>query len=148
MIRAFAHNPKDGIAGLIFLAIGAGAFALAHDYEIGTATSMGPGYFPAVLGIALMLIGAASLARGLRGQPEPIARVHLLPLVQIVAGVLGFAALIERAGLVAAVFVLVACACLTRIQSRPIEVLVTFLVLAAFAVAVFIRVLHLPITAF
>lgn len=148
MIRAFAHNPKDAIAGLVFLAIGAGAFTLAHDYEIGTATSMGPGYFPAVLGIALMLIGAASLLRSLRGQPEPITLVHLLPLLQIVAGVLGFAGLVERAGLVAAVFALVGCACFTRIPSRPVEVLMTFLALAAFSVAVFIRVLHLPITAF
>lgn len=148
MIRAFAHNPKDAIAGLVFLLIGAGAFTLAHDYDIGTATNMGPGYFPAALGIALMLIGAASLARGLRGQPEPINPVNVLPLVQIVAGVLGFAALLERAGLVAAIAALIACACLARIPSRPIEVLVTFLVLAAFSVVVFIRVLHLPLTAF
>ena len=148
MIRAFRHNPKDAIAGLVFLGIGAGAFVLSHDYDIGTATNMGPGYFPAMLGIALMIIGVASLARSQRGQAETITLVSVLPLIQIVSGVLSFALLVERAGLIAAVFALLACVCVTRVQTRPIEVLLTFVVLAAFSVAVFIRVLHLPISAF
>ncbi len=148
MIRAFRQNPKDSIAGVVFFGIGAGAYVLSHDYDIGTATNMGPGYFPAMLSIALMVVGVASFARSLRGQSEPITFVHILPLVQIVAGVIAFSVLIERTGLVASVFALIAFVCANRVLTRPVEVLVTFVVLAWASVMLFVRVLNLPITAF
>ncbi|WP_413757962.1 tripartite tricarboxylate transporter TctB family protein, partial [Vibrio vulnificus] len=54
---------RDFWAGLLYLIIGAAALYMAADYEMGTAISMGPGYFPKVLSGLLILIGAASLVR-------------------------------------------------------------------------------------
>ena len=100
-------KPKDAIAGSLFLAIGGAAWLGSQDFQIGTATRMGPGYFPQCLGLLLMLLGAASLLRALGTDPaEPAEARALTPLLLILAGVIGFYLLIDRAGLVAAIFVL------------------------------------------
>jgi uncharacterized membrane protein (UPF0136 family) len=72
----------------------------------------------------------------------------LTPLLLILAGVIGFYLLIDRAGLVAAIFVLLLFACARQLTSRPLEVLLIFVVLAAFAVAVFIDGFGMPFRAF
>ena len=82
------NAPKDILAGLIFIAFGAGTFVLAHDYEIGTAVQMGPGYFPAAIGLVLAAIGVAAIVAGHQSQdprsdhaasdraPDPRLRGH------------------------------------------------------------------------
>ena len=145
---ARVRNSKDLFAGLIFLGVGAGAFVQAQSYVVGTATNMGPGYFPAFLGLMLMVLGALSILRSVRGPPEAMSSGRVRPLLLILAGVSGFTFLVERAGLVPAIFVLLLCACLPRVLSRPLELAVLFLLLASFSVAVFLYGLHLPLTAY
>jgi hypothetical protein len=55
-----------------------------------------------------------------------------------VVGVVLFALLIERAGLIAAIFALVLCSCLRRLRTNPLEVLVVATVLAVFSALVFV----------
>ena len=142
-------KPKDAIAGSLFLAIGGAAWLGSQDFQIGTATRMGPGSFPQCLGLLLMLLGAASLLRALGTDPAERAEARALtPLLLILAGVIGFYLLIDRAGLVAAIFVLLLFACARQLTSRPLEVLLIFVVLAAFAVAVFIDGFGMPFRAF
>ena len=43
-------NPKDFWAGLMFSAFGSFFVIAARNYRMGNATSMGPAYFPTVLG--------------------------------------------------------------------------------------------------
>ncbi len=143
-------KPKDAIAGSIFLAIGGAAWLGSHDFQVGTATRMGPGYFPQCLGLLLMMLGAISLLRalGTGENSEPAEPRALAPLLLILAGVTGFYLLIDRAGLVAAILVLIAFACARQLRSRPLEVLLIFVVLAAFSVAVFIDGFGMPFSAF
>jgi hypothetical protein len=57
---------KDFLAGLVFLAFGLAAIAIAdNDYPMGTAMRMGPGNFPVALGGILGLFGIYLAARGL-----------------------------------------------------------------------------------
>jgi hypothetical protein len=142
-------KPKDAVAGLLFLAIGGAAWLGSHDYQIGTATRMGPGYFPQCLGLLLIVLGAISTLRALgTGGTEPSEHRALTPLLLILAGVMGFYLLIDRAGLVAAILVLIIFACAHQLRSRPLEVLLIFGVLAAFSVAVFIDGFGMPFRAF
>jgi hypothetical protein len=142
-------KPKDAIAGSLFLAIGGAAWLGSHDFQLGTATRMGPGYFPRCLGLLLMLLGAISLLRALgTGEAAPAEPHALTPLLLILSGVIGFTLLIDRAGLVAAIFVLIAFACARQLTRRPLEVLLMFVVLAAFSVAVFIDGFGMPFHAF
>ena len=51
-------SQKDFVSGLMFTTTGAVfAWNSALSYEIGTAGQMGPGYFPLVLGLVLVLLG-------------------------------------------------------------------------------------------
>jgi len=148
-MRLRISKPKDAIAGSIFMAIGAAAWLGSHDYQLGTATHMGPAYFPQCLGILLALLGAMTLLRAVGPATiEAIDARALTPLLLVLLGVTGFYLLIDRAGLVAAILVLVAFACARQIRSRPLEVLLIFVVLAGFSVAVFINGFGMPFRAF
>ena len=52
------HLHRDILAGTLFIVIGALALLGARGYPVGSAMRMGPGYFPAVLGVLLILLGA------------------------------------------------------------------------------------------
>lgn len=134
------HRPKDLYSGSFFLVVGVTAFALSRNYEIGTVTEMGAGYFPALLAIFLGLIGAGLVANAFRfTMPEAAEEHRVEPLVLTVAGVVSFALLIEPAGLVAAIFALVLCSCFRRLVIKPLEVLAVAAVLAAFSALVFVH---------
>ena len=47
------------------MAFGASAVLLARDYPFGSTFKMGPGYFPTVLGVLLVLVGLVVTLRGL-----------------------------------------------------------------------------------
>lgn len=134
------NAPKDIFAGLIFIAFGVGTFVLAHDYEIGTAVEMGPGYFPAAIGLVLAAIGIAAIIRGIsRKTPDPITPHRIEPLILVFASILTFSFLIERAGLLVAAAALIGIACFRRLRSNPLEVFIVYLVLTGFSALVFVR---------
>jgi hypothetical protein len=143
------NRPKDLLAGAIYIACGVLTFLWAQKYPIGTATRMGPGYFPALLGIVLTLFGIAATAKGLIAEArDPLPRHDVAPLVMMVAAVVSFALLIERAGLVLAIAVCLAFACYRRIRTNPLEVLLLFVGLTAFSVVVFVQLIGMPIPLF
>ena len=140
------NAPKDILAGLIFIGFGLATFVMAGDYAMGTALDMGPGYFPAAIGLVLAGIGAAAIVRGLTQKtPDPITPHRLQPLILIFAGILAFSLLIERAGLVVASAALIGLACLPRLRSHPLEVLAIYVVLTAFSALVFVVLLDMQL---
>jgi uncharacterized membrane protein YhhN len=63
-------NSPDFFSGLVFCAVG-GAFAWgATGYEVGSAAQMGPGYFPLMLGVLLVILGAAITVKSLVSTPS------------------------------------------------------------------------------
>jgi putative tricarboxylic transport membrane protein len=132
-------------AGAIFLAIGALAFAQATQYRLGSAFHMGPGYFPICLSILLMMLGIAAIIQDLMiRRPKPLAAWEWRDLALLVSGVVLFALLIDRAGLLAASAGLIVTSCATRLLSRPIEVLIVWAVLTVFCGVIFIEIFGLP----
>jgi hypothetical protein len=99
---------RDFWAGLLYLIIGTAALYMAADYEMGTAISMGPGYFPKVLSGLLILIGAASLIRSFFVQGEPLEGFPFAKIMYVTISIIAFALLVEGAGLAIAVIVLFA----------------------------------------
>ena len=134
------NGPKDILAGVIFIVFGIVTFVLAHNYEIGTAVEMGPGYFPATVGIVLALIGVAAIIRGVtRKTPDPITPHHIEPLILVFAGIMAFSFLIERAGLFPASAALIGIACFRRLIAKPLEVLIVYAALTTFSALVFVK---------
>ena len=59
------RSQREFAAGLIFFFIGAIWLASSLSYRVGTATAMGPGYFPLVVSLILTGLGIGSVFRSL-----------------------------------------------------------------------------------
>ena len=139
------RKPKDFLAGLLFLAIGVGAAAMARDYEIGTAQRMGSGYFPALLGSLLAALAAALMLRSFFGAREPAEGLSARPAVLVLGASLLYAALLRPAGLVVATLVLVCLSALASPRARPLPTLGLAAALALACTAGFVWGLGQPI---
>ncbi len=142
------RNSKDFLAGLLFLAIGAGAMVVARAYPFGTAMRMGSGYFPTVLGGILVLFGVFLMARGLRSREFGTLAWGWKPLACIAASMLLFGFLMPRFGLVPALVALFFTAAAGGREFRFRQVLALTALMTAFAVVVFAYVLKLPFQLF
>ena len=76
---AAIRNPKDFWSGVIFVAIGLFAIVYGSKYTLGSAARMGPGYFPRILGILLILLGTILAVRALRLNGPPLPAVSAPP---------------------------------------------------------------------
>lgn len=141
-------NRKDLYAGWIFILVGLAFVWMARAYEFGSARSMGPGYFPTVLGVVLALLGIAvafrSLAPG-KGEDSPFAW-KALGITTIATVVFGM--IVRGAGLIPAVFVLVMISASVSIRFRWATAVPLAVGLAIFSWFVFIREIGLPFAPF
>jgi hypothetical protein len=135
---------KDFWSGVLLIALGAVATFIARGYRFGNALHMGPGYFPIVLGVLLILFGLYFTGRSLRSSERIEGSLSLRALVALPASLALFGLLIDRAGFVPAMLVLIFGSALGSTQFRFVEVLLFSLLLTVLAVAVFIWGLGLP----
>lgn len=138
------NNLQDLLAGLLFVAFGSAALWFGQPYAFGSATRMGPGYLPNVLGWLLVGLGVFIAVRAFMLSGVPIPRIHLRPQVMIIAALVGFALLIERLGLMAAAAAVVVLGSLASREARPLEIIVIAAFTAAAAVGLFITLLGQP----
>ena len=94
-------------AGVFFLACGVFETTLALQYNVGSPAAMGPGFMPVLLGIALAFLGLIILIGGLSVAGPAIEPGHWRPVVCIVAALVLFALLINKAGLAVSTFLVV-----------------------------------------
>lgn len=138
---------KQVSTGILFLLIGVAAIVLAKDLQFGTPRSMGPGFFPIVLGGMIVLLAITRLVGGLRlgGDGLRLRSIQMRPLVLIPAAVVSFSTLIRPAGLVASVVAVVLISCLAGKDFKVGESIVLSLVLTAIATAIFVYGLGIPL---
>lgn len=140
-----AITDKSLLSGVLFFAIGAGFWIAAQDYAFGTLRRMGPGFFPSYLGAILAIIGLLMIGQALiRKRHEAIPALYVRPLFFLTAGILAFAVLIDRAGLIAACLAAVLLSSRASRDARLLESLIVAVVMTAFSVIVFIVLLGLP----
>ena len=137
--------PKDLICGLLLIAFGGIYFWLSQAYSMGTPARMGPGYFPRLLGVLLVVLGLAIAARAFVIAGPQLARFSPRPFLVLSTAIVLFGLLLRPAGLVVAVIVLVGVGSLAAPQWSWRTVLVLAVVLAAFSVAAFPLALGLPL---
>jgi hypothetical protein len=63
-------SQKDFFCGIMFIGIGMVFSWISGTYTVGSSASMGPGYFPLMLGILLVLIGIALAFKALLLETE------------------------------------------------------------------------------
>jgi Tripartite tricarboxylate transporter TctB family len=139
------RHPRDFFAGLIFIAFGLLAFFIGGGYSMGTTVRMGPGYFPRLLGVLLVLIGLVVTGRALLIDGPRVDKIELRPLLLVLLGIVAFALVLQPFGLIAATVVLVAIAAFGGWEFNWRDVLISAAILSAVGVGVFVRGLQLPI---
>lgn len=96
---------KDRLGAALLMLMGIGVVAEGQSYNIGNLTRMGPGYFPVVLGIILMAIGAMLLVTSWKEKGDEAPEIpDLRGSVLILLGVVSFVVLGHYGGLVPATF--------------------------------------------
>lgn len=138
------NNLQDLLAGLLFVAFGAAALYFGQSYAFGSATRMGPGYLPNVLGWMLVGLGVFITGRALVVSGVPIPKIHLRPQIMIIAALIAFALLIERLGLLAAAAAVVLLGSLASKEAKPLEMTIVAVLSAFAAVGLFIYLLGQP----
>jgi len=139
------RHPKDFYSGLIFIAFGVGAIVIANNYPLGTAARMGPGYFPRILGILLILLGAALALRALKLKGEPIAAWHWRPTLVVLGSVVLFGYIVNFAGLVLSTIILIVMSSWASTEFRLKESIIAGIALSVLVVLVFVVGLKLQL---
>jgi hypothetical protein len=138
-------RPKDFYAGLLFVAFGVVAIVIARNYPLGIAARMGPGYFPRLLGILLIVLGVALSLTALRGQGSPLPGWKWRPVSIVLLSVVAFGLVLTHAGLVLSTIGLIAVASTASREFRFKESLLSGVLLAALSVGVFVIGLKLQL---
>ena len=71
------RSPQDLGAGVMFVLIGLAGYWFGRDLAFGSASRMGPGYFPMLLSGLIMAIRLVVGSRGLTVEGPPVERVQL-----------------------------------------------------------------------
>jgi hypothetical protein len=137
-------DSKDFWAGVVLMGVGALALLIARDYPFGTMVRMGAGYFPTVLGGLLVAFGLYLLSKGLRSGDKIEAGWSLRALIVLPVSLALFGFLMDRAGLVPALAVLIVGSAAAGKEFKLIEVVLLAALLIAFSVAVFVWGLGQP----
>ena len=149
-MRLTIRNPQDFWCALFFMALGVTAMVLSHDYKMGTALDMGPGYFPMWLGGILVAFGLVMGAMSFKTEPTDTEDLGwsgwaFRPWLVLPAALAAFALLMEaEVGFVPSLFVLIIGCALAHKDVRWKETVLLAILLTAAAVAIFIYGIELP----
>lgn len=139
-------SPRDFWTGLIYVLLGSGAFWIALDYPLGTVGRMGPGYFPRVLALILVVIGVLAFVRAFVIESGEVTHLAWKPLLMICGAIVLYGVLVQTAGLVVALTVLLMIGAMASRETRfDVKSIAGMFLLIAFCVLVFVKGLGLPI---
>lgn len=143
-MRLGIRENQDLWSGIMLITIGVGAIVIARSYPFGTALRMGPGWFPTILGGILTLFGLFFVARAARSTEKIESGWSLRALVVIPVSLVLFGILMNFAGFVPALMVLIFGASLATTEFRLVEAILLTVGLTFGCVVVFIWGLGLP----
>lgn len=135
---------KDFWAGMMLVGFGAAAMFIARDYRFGSALRMGPGFFPIILSGILIAFGVCIMAVGLRSGEKIQGGLSLRALIMLPLSLVLFGLLMEKAGFLPALAVLVFGSAASGREFKFAEVLLLTALLTVASAALFIWGLGLP----
>ena len=138
------RNNQDFWAGVMLIATGVAAVLIARDYAFGSALRMGPGYFPSILGGLLVLAGLYLVVKGLRAGEKIAGNWSLRALVMVPLSLVLFGVLMENAGFVPALAVLIFGSAAAGTEFKFVEVALLSVFLTVMCVLVFVWGIGLP----
>ncbi|HYX02883.1 MAG TPA: tripartite tricarboxylate transporter TctB family protein [Reyranella sp.] len=128
---------KDFLSGLMFIAFGLVALYFGHHLAVGTSVRMGPGYVPRMLSYILLGLGGLICVVALYSGGEIVERPKWKPITMVTIGIIAFALLLERTGMLPALVALVLISSLGGEEFNLWEVIGNIVVLAILCIIVF-----------
>ena len=128
---------KDFLSGLLFIGFGLLALYFGQKLALGTTVRMGPGYVPRMLALIMMSLGGLICVIALVTGGEPVERIKWKPITLVTIGIVCFALLFERAGLLPALVVLVLISSLGGEEFKLTEVIGNMVALSIICILVF-----------
>jgi len=144
------EKPRDVVGGLLVAGIGLGFLLFGRELEMGTSFRMGPGYFPTILSILMILLGLALAAIAWRApvQEDVVGEVPWVGIALVIVPVVLFGFSLRGLGLLPILVVVVlATAWASRYASLKASVPLA-LGIAVFCSVLFIKGLGLPLPLF
>lgn len=129
----------------MFVGFGLLAMVISIDYPFGTASRMGPGYFPMVLGGMMLVLGAIVALMALKsGGEQKVTPFAWKPMIMLSLGFIVFGWGIDHIGFIPSLFALSVITAAAGQTFNVVEVLIMTVALIAGAVGVFIYGIELP----
>ena len=129
---------KDFLSGVMFIVFGLAALWFGRNLQMGTTVRMGPGYVPHMLAYIMMGLGGIIVVMALlTSTGERTEAPKWKPITMVTIGIVCFALLFERAGLLPALVALILIASLGGEEFKLTEVIANMVVLSIMCVVVF-----------
>lgn len=135
----------DLVAGALLIAFGAAVtYTSVTHYPMGTPGRMGPGMFPAGLGVVLAVFGLILGLQALR-RPGEKPNIRVFSPLFVLGGIAAFAAVIVPFGLIPAIVAVVVISSLADLRIRPVSLVISCVGLSLAAPFIFVFCLGLQI---
>lgn len=135
----------DIVGGALLVLFGvAVTYTSVTYYPMGTASRMGPGMFPAGLGVVLVVLGLLLALQALR-RPGEKPDIRVFSPLFVLGGIAAFALLIVPFGLIPAIVAVIVISSLADLKIRPVSLALSCIGLSLFAPFVFVICLGLQI---
>ncbi|WP_108610564.1 tripartite tricarboxylate transporter TctB family protein [Aminobacter sp. MSH1] len=131
-------NRKDAIAGGFFVLVG--GYVLIQSLlilRLGTASEMGPGYFPAIVGGLLFGLGIFIVFGSFDKPSEAIGLIPVRAILALGISLAAFGLLVRPMGLVATVAIVALISGMASKTMRPLFLTIVVVTLTALCVVVF-----------
>ena len=137
---------KDLCSGLLFFTIGGIALGMSLRYSIGSLSRMGPGYFPAILSVVMVILSAIFLVRSITIVAAPPRGFRPVALLAILGGAGLFAAFIDQLGIAISAVLLIVVTYLGGWEYRWRELAMLAGILTLLVVILFVLLLRMQFT--
>ncbi|MFB9949050.1 tripartite tricarboxylate transporter TctB family protein [Rhizobium puerariae] len=136
------NEPKltaNMLSGGFFVLVAAGFYTGSRSLGMGTNFQPGPGYMPTIVATLMFCLGIVLLVQDFLGnaRSETWVMPKLRPFLSV-AGIIGFALLIEPAGFAVAALFLITLACVAHGRIRWTEVLLLAAALISACILIFV----------
>jgi Tripartite tricarboxylate transporter TctB family len=147
-MRYRSLKSTDFVGGVLTIGLSLGVLFVSQGYGFGSVLSMGPGFFPTLLGLLLLGLGTCLLVRGAAGQSESVNVPRIQPIIFIASAIALFSFTLLRLGLVPATIVLVVVSSMASRERKAKIVAISASCMAVFTYLIFIKGLAMNLYAF
>jgi hypothetical protein len=141
-------NKADVAAGVLFIIFGSGFGIAALGLEMGTTLRMGPGYFPMVLALLLIGLGAAIVITSIGTVGETVGTYAWRGMVFILAAPIFFGLTVRGLGFVPSIFITTLIAAMAGLKLKPFYAAGLAIAVTIFCTLVFSIALGMPFRRF